>query len=90
MNKGTWKQRLLGGPTQYKGVAPARATAAEIESFFDEAQSKPFNPRTRNELRAWMQALNFVRWRRLEKDFAWMQREMKKLGLNPEDARWLP
>lgn len=49
----------------------------------------PPPPRTIEEVRAKLKASNPVRWWYLKRDFAWAKRQMKKLGLNPEDARWL-
>ena len=36
-----------------------------------------------------LKSKNLVRAYRVKSDYRWMQRELKKLGLNPEDARWL-
>lgn len=32
---------------------------------------------------------NAVRMSQMERNFKWMKREMKKMGLNPEDAKYL-
>ena len=40
-------------------------------------------------LRKRIYSLSPVRWKRMQRDFRWMQKQMKKMGLNPEDARWL-
>jgi len=34
-----------------------------------------------------LRQVNYWRYRRLCSDFAWMQKQVKKMGLNPEDAR---
>lgn len=36
-----------------------------------------------------IQARNPRRWKRLESDFKWAQRVMKRMGRNPEDVRFL-
>jgi len=45
--------------------------------------------RTIQDVRALVRNRNPVRWRQLQKNFKWVQKEMRKLGLNPEDARYL-
>jgi hypothetical protein len=40
-------------------------------------------------LRSYMNAKSRRRWTRLQKDFKWVQKQMVKLGANPEDARWI-
>jgi hypothetical protein len=32
---------------------------------------------------------NPIKWWQMQRDFKWLQGEMKRLGLNPEDARFL-
>jgi hypothetical protein len=55
----------------------------------DIRQSEPPAPRTIEDARKRLQAANPVKYRFLKRDFKWAQKEMKKMGLNPEDARWL-
>lgn len=76
-------------PIRYRGRQPRRINEDDIASWF-KATEKPPKEYTIERLREHMRMKNPVRWRRLRKDFAWMMREMKKLGMNPEDARWLP
>lgn len=71
------------------GRAPRNLNEDDVSGWMKAAE-KPIGPVTQDDLRRHMRRVNFVRWRRLQKDFRWMMREMKKLGLNPEDARWLP
>lgn len=74
-----WNSKNRGAPRPLSGV--------DITAFIEAAESKP--PRGVPEMRRYVQLKNPVRWRRMQRDFRWMQRKMKKLGLNPEDARWL-
>jgi hypothetical protein len=46
-------------------------------------------PRTREEVIERVKAINPIRWRMMRRDFKWLQKEMHKMGLNPEDARFL-
>lgn len=56
----------------------------------DKVTDYPFySPKTHNQIRAMLRSLNRRRWDRLQKDFQWVQREMIKTGLNPDDARFL-
>lgn len=60
----------------------------DIESFWS-ASDKRTRPITREEIIAHLEKKNSVRMWQLRRNFKWMQRQMKKLGLNPEDAREL-
>lgn len=77
---------------QYRSHAtPRPVTEDEYDSWFAAAmeQDEPPKHLNRNQLLAALRLRNPVRMRRLRKDYAWMQRQLKKLGANPEDARWL-
>lgn len=50
-----------------------RETAAEI--------------RTREDVRALLRQRNPIKWMQIQRDIRWVEKEMKKMGLNPEDAR---
>ncbi len=57
---------------------------------WDDLPDEPYyNERTRDKIRDFFQARNRWRWNRLQRDYAWLRKEMKKVGLNPEDARYL-
>ena len=57
---------------------------------FEEGTSYDAPPKTTvKNVRRMMALNNPLRWRRMQKDFAWLQRHMKRAGLNPEDARWI-
>lgn len=45
--------------------------------------------RDRKQLVDYLMAKNPRRWARMQRDFTWARREMKKLGKNPEDVRFL-
>lgn len=60
------------------------------DPFDMAANTKPaIKAPDKNEAIRILRQKNFVRMSRMEKDFRWMKREMKKMGLNPEDARYL-
>ncbi len=57
---------------------------------WDDLPDEPYyNERTRDKIRDFFQARNRWRWNRLQRDYAWLRKEMKKVGLNSEDARYL-
>lgn len=60
------------------------------ELEFDDLPSEPYySDRTRQQIRDYMNEKYKWRWRRLQRDYRWLERVMKKIGLNPEDARYL-
>lgn len=61
----------------------------EWEQAQDERMIQPLKPRTRDEVRNAIKYRNPVRWWQIQRDFSYLRREMKRLGLNPEDARWI-
>lgn len=63
-------------------------TDNDIDSFNEAAdQRKPQRTQT-NIIEALRKKDGHRMWR-LQRDYRWMQKQMKKMGLNPEDARWL-
>ena len=59
---------------------------------WDEAQDQRMRktkPETLDDIRALIRHRNPIRWRQVQKDYRWVQKEMKRLGLNPEDARYI-
>jgi hypothetical protein len=77
--------------TQEWPPRPRPATDDDRAGWFSAATEadKPPALNTREQLITHLRHKNPVRVHRLRKDFKWMQKEMKKLGRNPEDARWL-
>jgi hypothetical protein len=46
-------------------------------------------PQTIQEVKQLLTWKDPMRMRRMRKDFAWMEKQLAKMGLNPEDARYL-
>ena len=72
-------------------VKPRILQQDDIDSWMsaaDERSRKP-SPSTQDEIVKAIRKRNFVRWWRLKRDYKWLCKEMKRLGLNPEDARFL-
>jgi len=73
--------------TNYRGQAPRQLTPEDIASFDQQFLEKP--PPNREQMIEILKRRNPVRWWRLQSDYRWMRRELKKAGRNPEDARWM-
>ena len=65
-----------------------RLDDGDIDAFMDAAERR-MRPITRDEIREHMRRKNGWRWWRLQHDYRWLRKQMKKLGLNPDDAREL-
>lgn len=77
--------------SQYKYGDLASLTPADYDSFEKSTEAKPSKRviNSREDILAFAKAQNWVRLKRLKKDYAWLQLQCKKLGLNPDEARWL-
>jgi hypothetical protein len=62
-----------------------------IDSFFGAADErhKHMKPRNRDEIIELVTRSNTYRWWRLKHDYKWLQKQMKKHGYNPDEAREL-
>lgn len=72
----------------YKRTAPRGLNDNDFDGF-DVAVAARRRPRNVDQIEAVLKAKNPVRWRRIHSDYRWMQREFRKLGLNPDDAKEL-
>ena len=62
----------------------------DLDGWLDAASRRePPRKADRNTLRNYLQAKNAYKWRRLQRLLRWAEAEMLKLGLNPEDTRWI-
>lgn len=70
---------------------PTVPTDQDRAGWFAAADEKPSRPviASAQQLRGYLVHKNPIRMRRLRSDFKWMQKELEKMGRNPEDARWL-
>lgn len=60
-------------------------------AWYDAAseREKAIRPQTIADVQALVRNRNPIRWRQLQGHYKWLQKEMKRLGLNPEDARYM-
>lgn len=55
----------------------------------DDRETSPMKPRTREEVRTLIRAINPIKWRQIQKDIRWVEKQMRKHGLNPDDWRYV-
>lgn len=65
---------------------PRKLTETDIISFNISAD-KRIGPRSREDILAYLHQKNSWRMWRLQKDYRWVQKHMKKMGYNPEEAK---
>lgn len=61
----------------------------DFERAGDLRRARPIPPQSDQAIRKKLKKANFVRWARLQHDIKWAKRELKKMGRNPDDLRWL-
>jgi len=62
----------------------------DLDGWLDAASKRnPPRKRDRNTLRDYLKARNPYKWRMLQKYLRWAEKELLKLGMNPEDTRWI-
>lgn len=72
-----------------KAATEPKLDEPDYAFMFDDTNTEPPRSRTRDEIARMIERKNPVRWRYLKRDFKWAQKQAVKLGLNPEDVRWL-
>jgi len=71
-----------------KANKPRRLTEEDYVGFF-EATERRTGPMTRDQIIEAIRQKNPYRWWRIQYDYRWLKKQVKKLGLNPDDAREL-
>lgn len=75
-------------PVDYPFGQPRELTPEDRAGWNDALDRRAsMKPQTVESVRALIRQRNPIRWRQLQNDIKWVEKEMKKLGLNPEDAR---
>ena len=74
-----------------RGGGPQRHISEDDKAGWLDAASKRTPPRRvdRDSLRQYLNAKSPWRWRQLQRNLRWAEKELGKLGLLPEDARWI-
>jgi hypothetical protein len=77
---------------KYKGQPKRQATQEDLFGWVDISDKRDGAPPTRvtkEQWQAYLKAKNRARWYRMRKDFKWAQRMLLKIGVDPEEVRWL-
>lgn len=87
-----WKSALLSGARRMgswnRDPNPRLLDDGDVDSFFAAAEAR--RPQlTREQIIAKIEARNPHRWWRIQYDYKWLCKQMKRMGLNPDDAREL-
>jgi len=83
---------VLGEDAPRERAVPRDLTEDDRLGWYDagtERSKKAPRPSTIEDVQKLIKNRNPVRWYSLQSDFKWVQKEMRKLGLNPEDARYI-
>lgn len=87
-----WYKPEPATPQIREEVGPREPTDEERQQWFKSAglyRAETEPPKNAEEIRQKIRSRDFLRWRRLCKDFAWAQKQAEKMGINPEDVRWV-
>lgn len=82
----------MARPKRYRGMPPRLLRADEIGTWIDISDKRDGRPPKLVDNRArqdYLRAKNPVRWYRMKRDFKWAQRQLLKVGVDPEEVRWL-
>lgn len=87
--KAAWNAASQAKPV--KSNKPRDLTEADRLGWYDagDEREKSIKPRTVQDVQSLIRNRNPVRWRQLQGHYKWLQKEMKRIGLNPEDARYI-
>lgn len=84
-----WKELAELKTSYLNGGDRSPLTNDDLGSFEKAANTRPPKELKPADLKAYLLAENFVRWSRLQRDYRWAGRRLKKKGYNPDDVRWL-
>jgi hypothetical protein len=72
---------------------PRQANEDEVQGWFNSAdereQKSPVKPLNNQQRHNYLRAKNPVRYYRMRSDMRWAMKLYVKLGLDPEEVRWL-
>lgn len=78
--------------SRYEPADPARRRLSDddVAGWVEAAsQRTPPRKRDRETLRNYLKARSPWKWAALNRYLRWAEKEMERLGLNPEDVRWI-
>lgn len=82
--------RMTDNPRRAKNVRRDIDESDRL-AWYDAAteREKAIKPQTIQDVQALIRNRNPIRWIQLRGHYKWLQKEMKRAGLNPEDARYI-
>lgn len=92
--RGAWNEFLdsMKSEQQMTPNERTRLSDSDVEGWDGALDARTYSRlplRTREDVRKAIFRMNPIKYRQVMGDYRWLQRKMKKLGLNPEDARYL-
>jgi hypothetical protein len=81
-----WLSKLQQADLDHK---PIYDDHSDYENAIEEHEVRTFTKNSTENISKHMRRRNRVRWWRLRRDFGWLQKELRKMGRDPEDARWI-
>lgn len=60
-----------------------------FDAALDARAAQQLKPKNIEEVRTAIRRINPIKYRQVMSDYRWLQKQMQRLGLNPEDARYL-
>lgn len=84
-----WEAAKTGNVTAHtpRHYSAGGARVPTDQEYEDWLNSTPENSRP-SDIKEYLKSRNPYRWSRIHKDLKWLEKELSKLGMNPDDARW--
>jgi hypothetical protein len=83
----TWAEVWASVQNVQKSPESNRPRIPTDEEYSQWVNSSPEGARPQD-IRAYLQHLDSRRWKRIQKDLKWVEKQLKILGMNPEEGRW--
>lgn len=71
------------------GTQPRDLTDDDLDDWYDAGNARRPSIRTKEQAIAAIKKTNRYKWYEYKRNYRWVQKQMQRLGLNPEDARYL-
>lgn len=87
----TWFEEMLEEVIARRSQNPRRRlNERDVAGFMHAADRRPkYKPQRQANLKSFLRLRNPWRWRNLQRDFKWAQKQLEKAGYDPEEIRWL-
>lgn len=87
-----WWEEMLDGLANPHEAANRRRplNQRDVAGFMHAADRRPkYRPQTQANLKRLLKLRNPWRWKKLQTEFRWAQKQLEKAGYDPEEIRWL-